>query len=257
MDRTQSYHSRQSSVGSSFSRPLSAQQADQVSYVQRMRIAKGTVWAERGPKDAVNEQRKQKVAQTKKRGFGMKMFHGAPPAQQARTGKSKLQPYAAPQHTTLIPRLSASEANDDNDQDFDNFTSSANYEAKRTSAAPSLSKSSLRRYPTSTHNSTFTPDVPSVPTSPVGLTRLNHLDSGLSSGANSSAQHDMPFPAPNQTSFGFGSTSGFATSRSGSPTQLQQYTQQHIPDDSDDEESRYHQPRQKLFIANADISDSD
>jgi hypothetical protein len=184
------------------------------------------------------------------------MFQGAPPTQQTRTGKVKLQPYAAPQHTTLIPRLSASEAND-NDDDFDKFTTSAAIEARRTSAAPSISKSSLKRYPTSTHNSTHAPEASFAPTSPLGIQKASRINSFVSSTGDSTIPQDQPFPASTQPLFGFGGQTGFATSRSGSPTQLQQYTQQHVPDDSDDEAAGYQQPRQKLYIANADISDSD
>lgn len=41
-----------------------------ISYVQHMRMAKATVWAERGPKDAVSDVRKSKVAPQKKGKFG-------------------------------------------------------------------------------------------------------------------------------------------------------------------------------------------
>lgn len=63
-------HSRQSS-SSSLPVKRSNSLGLQDSYVQRLRMAKATVWAERGPKDSVNDVRKAKVSSSQKRGrFG-------------------------------------------------------------------------------------------------------------------------------------------------------------------------------------------
>lgn len=245
-------HDSQSSI-----KAPSAHRVDTTSYVQRMRMAKATVWAERGPKDAVSEGRKLKTSSsTKKARFGMKMFNGGPaPVQYAKPPKTKLRLYAAPQHTTLVPRLSASEANDIDD--FDNFASAAPMALaeKRTSNSPSLAARSSLHQSMSRGNSIHTGDR-SAPSSPGP--KPSRMDSVASSVATSSLRDvDDLFTtrrtlSPSQFNF----ASGVTTSRSGSPTQLQQYTMHHISSDSDDED-RGVQERPKLFVANADISDSD
>lgn len=260
-------HSRQSSQ-SSIRNSIVAQQPQYTgpSYVQQMRMAKATVWAERGPRDAVNEGRKVKPQSTaKKSRFGMKMFNGPTPAgTQAKPGKTKLRLYAAPQHTTLVPRLSASEANDNDD--FDNFASAAPTLAeKRMSNAPSITRSSLHHTASRTNsllNSSATVLEPTAPaTAPSSPGRLPHrMDSVASSNANSSILEDKQRTGQAVFSLPVGAGSQYTVSRTGSPTQLQQYTTHHLnvsDSDCSDPGNAVAENRPRLFIANADISDSD
>lgn len=251
-------HSRQSSQSSS--KAPSTHQGDAPSYVQQMRMAKATVWAERGPKDAVFQRKGKVPSSTRKGMFGIKIFNGGQAGSNtsAKPSKTKLRLYAAPQHNTLVPRLSASEANDNDD--FDNFASAAPHLLeKRTSTAPSLARSSLQQATsrtTSLYNTTGVID--SLPASPGP--KPARMDSVTSSVATSSLRdpEDMFTRKPvvgASTVFATYPSSGFTTSRSGSPTQLQQYTAHHLPSDSDEDGTLEQRPR--LFIANADLSDSD
>lgn len=269
-------HSRHSSQSSS--RPASSHFHELPSYVQQLRMSKATVWAERGPKDAVSDSRKLKQPNANKKSrFGMKIFNGNSPApvQYAKPSKSKLRLYAAPQHTTLVPRLSASEANDYDE--FDNFASAAPLADKQTSNAPSITRSSLNRSMSRTnsfHHLEQPQQQASAPSSP-GPKQHFRMNSVVSSGP-SVPDSDTLFPSsttttttattrqtiPSTSHFTFPGTPGngfpATTSRSGSPTQLQQYTTHHLPSDSDDEDRYQPESRPKLFIANADAdTDSD
>lgn len=245
-------HSRQSSVGS-----MLPPSSEGISYVKQLRMAKATVWSERGPKDAISDARKKSTGSQKKGMFG-KLFtgntNGLPlqqqPMQYAKPSKTKLRNYAAPQHTTLVPRLSASEANETDD--FTNFTSSTYLNDKRASHTPSLARSSL--YQTQSQSNSIY-NVESAPTSPIKEPR--RMDSVASSYTSSGTKDlDGAFSASTLRTATFTLPSNTAVSRSGSPTQLQQYTVNHIPSDSDDDIEPV-LPRTKLFIANADLSDSD
>lgn len=252
------HHSRHSSVGSSL-------QTDSASYVRQLRMAKATVWAEKGPKDAVSDSRKNLSSSQKKSRFGMKIFNSsnttAPSAQYVKPQKTKLRLYAAPQHTTLVPRLSASEANDGDD--FTNFTSSTYVNDKRASNAPSLARSSLQHTRSQTDSIHKTHSIHNIDSAPSSPNRpAPRADFTTASGASSSIDADAALTASSrrtlsQSQFMFPSTTHVTTSRSGSPTQLQQYTTHHNPSDSDDEDREPEVRRPKLFIANADISDSD
>lgn len=199
----------------------------------------------------------------------MKLFSAQTQAQ-SKPLKSKLRLYASAEHTTLVPRLSASEANDIDD--FDNFTSTApNYSLeKRHSAAPSIAKSSLRH--SVSRNNSLHNTIEAAENSVLDpLNRPVRMSSVASSGATSSSFNVMDDPASFSGSsarlasalprFNGSSSPAQMTfpspSRSGSPTQLQQYTAQHVPSDSESEEIHL-ENRPKLFIANADVdSDSD
>lgn len=228
-----------------------------------MRMARATVWAEKGPKDAVNDPRKKIHSSNKKGRFGKLFASGngsamaSPQQQSSKPSKAKLRLYAAPQHDTLVPRLSASEANESDD--FTNFTSSTYVPTTRTSNAPSLARSSLHHsmsQSNSMHNFNE-----SAPPSPVRQ-HPRRMDSLASSGTDSLHKDaEAAFEASSrrtlsQVQFGLPG-SNLTSPRSGSPTQLQQYTTHHVPSDSDDDGIEHEAPRPRLFIANADISDSE
>lgn len=272
-------HGRQNSASSI---SASSHHGEPLSYVQQMRMAKATVWAERGPKDAVYQKKKPKPQTSARKGmFGIKLFNGGSNSSSnqtsnsttnAKPSKTKLRLYAAPQHNTLVPRLSASEANDVDE--FDNFTSTAPPMEKRTSNAPSLARSSLIQSRTGSlyNNSSNTPNIDSSLSAAAATTTSSpgpvRMDSVTSSLANSILRdpEDMFSRKPLTTTttasapspqFALYPSSGFTTSRSGSPTQLQQYTMQHLGSDSDDDVDRMIEQRPRLFVANADLSDSD
>ncbi|CCG82610.1 protein of unknown function [Taphrina deformans PYCC 5710] len=234
-------------------------------------MTQATVWAGRGPRDAVNDRSKVKPNTATKRGrFGMKLFSAQTQAQ-SKPLKSKLRLYASAEQTTLVPRLSATEANDNDD--FDNFTSTApNYGVeKRHSAAPSIGKSSLRNSVSrnnSLHNtveaaetSVFEPlnrpvRMSSIASSGATSSSFNVIDDPVSF-SGSSGRLASALPRINGTSSPAQTASFPSPSRSGSPTQLQQYTMQHVPSDSESDDIQL-ESRPKLFIANADVdSDSD
>ncbi|BFZ54568.1 hypothetical protein PYCC9005_001605 [Savitreella phatthalungensis] len=327
-----------------------------ISYVQRLRAAKATVWSERGPKDTLaadNNGRLRKGSSSKRSRFG-RFFGDSSSNNQSssssaypggsghygsgshghhasgsgggsgagryssapkQSGKMKLIPLTAAGSNALVPRLSATEAYDDNDQDeFDKF---ASYPASR-EALPRRSISPVR---------------PSSIGGYAGMPRVDELqESGSGSGSGAygdfdfgsdvhiepyaaSSQHTLPGTHPpkrmdsmlssdasssmmqsdsdalvgghrrSHSAARFDFTSSNYPSRSGSPTQIQQYqitgdypsrsgSTAHLPgqvsgnnhggagtrdnDSSDDELEIQMMPRQRLFVANADSpSDSD
>lgn len=148
----------------------------------------------------------------------------------------------APQHTTLVPRLSASEAVNDDDEEFDKFASISGQQGSTLS--PSHDRRSVADSELPLHT---------VPR------RMSSVVSSTASSLNSSSmrrERESLIMTPAHSSFNYPS-SHYVPSQTGSPTQLQHYTRN---GQSDDEDSNLivDLPRPKLFVANADVvSDSD
>lgn len=156
----------------------------------------------------------------------------------------------------MIPRLSASEAVD-NDDEFDNFASSTGFAQDKRSSR--LGQSSLAQGYTRSLGHAPTQTQTLSPEYGVGRTEVsntpNRIDSIASSGASSFHQRDDGlFMKTLNTQFEHTSSQ---PSRTGSPTQLQQYSRHETANESEDEVLEIDTGR-RLFIANADIdSDSD
>lgn len=111
-------HGRQNSTASAASMMA---EPSSLSYVQRMRMSTATVWAERGPKGSLDQSRVKKVNSGRRSKF--RLFNSGtqapPPVKQS--GKLKLVQLSATGSNALVPRLSSTEAYDNDDDDYGQF----------------------------------------------------------------------------------------------------------------------------------------
>ena len=254
-------HGRQNSTASAASTAMVDPAA--LSYVQRMRMSQATVWAERGPKGSLDQSRVKKANSSGRRSK-FRLFNSGtqapPPVKQS--GKLKLVQLSATGSNALVPRLSSTEAYDNDDDDYGAFAGFSGSATARDSSSMKRSGSPARplsigggyggmpRVDEGQEPLVSSPHRHNT-ASTIGGTTLNHhhphsqhannmhqhngsnvgapprrMDSMVSSAASSSMMMpDADFQHRRSQSIarGFDQTSGHHQSRAGSPTQMQTY----------------------------------